>query len=555
MLKSLRIKNYAIIDDLSIDFEDGFNVFTGETGAGKSIIFGALSLLFKGRSDTSLIKHGKDKAVIEGVFSIKDDYIKKLLDEQDIEYDDELIIKRVFSVDNHNSIKVNQSSVTLNFLNELLNPFIDIHSQKDNQLLYVKSYQLLLLDKFSNNSDLLNKYRIAYNNYLSLKKQYEDLKNNTYSEREIEFYKYDLNELEEANISINEEEELETNEKLFKENEKYAQIYNEAYDLYNKDNGIKEQLYSLLQSINSIDDNLNDKVLSYKNKFEEDYYSLDENISQILLYLKSLIDNDLNIEAIEERLYIYNKLKRKHKCDTNGLITLKEELKAKIEAFEDRDKVLNEKLNEVNKSLESVNKIGEELSVSRRNNAKELERLILIETNELLLKNCKFEILINKVEPNNNGLDDVDFLVCMNKGEELKPLRNIASGGEVSRLMLALKSVFSKISSTDLLILDEIDTGVSGNVANVVGEKIAKISKNTQVLCISHLALVAAYADSHYLIYKEDDNVETTTKVRKLSTDDIIKELASMSSSDNNTKALAAASEIYNKAQKTKSEI
>lgn len=555
MLKSLRIKNYAIIDDLSIDFEDGFNVFTGETGAGKSIIFGALSLLFKGRSDTSLIKHGKDKAVIEGVFSIKDDYIKKLLDEQDIEYDDELIIKRVFSVDNHNSIKVNQSNVTLNFLNELLNPFIDIHSQKDNQLLYVKSYQLLLLDKFSNNSDLLNKYRIAYNNYLSLKKQYEDLKNNTYSEREIEFYKYDLNELEEANISINEEEELETNEKLFKENEKYAQIYNEAYDLYNKDNGIKEQLYSLLQSINSIDDNLNDKVLSYKNKFEEDYYSLDENISQILLYLKSLIDNDLNIEAIEERLYIYNKLKRKHKCDTNGLITLKEELKAKIEAFEDRDKVLNEKLNEVNKSLETVNKIGEELSVSRKNNAKELERLILIETNELLLKNCRFEILINKVEPNSNGLDDVDFLVCMNKGEELKPLRNIASGGEVSRLMLALKSVFSKISSTDLLILDEIDTGVSGNVANVVGEKIAKISKNTQVLCISHLALVAAYADSHYLIYKEDDNVETTTKVKKLSADDIIKELASMSSSDNNTKALAAASEIYNKAQKTKSEI
>ncbi|MBQ3419184.1 MAG: DNA repair protein RecN [Erysipelotrichaceae bacterium] len=555
MLKSLRIKNYAIIDDLSIDFEDGFNVFTGETGAGKSIIFGALSLLFKGRSDTSLIKHGKDKAIIEGVFSIKDDYIKKLLDEQDIEYDDELIIKRVFSVDNHNSIKVNQSNVTLNFLNELLNPFIDIHSQKDNQLLYVKSYQLLLLDKFSNNSDLLNKYHIAYNNYLSLKKQYEDLKNNTYSEREIEFYKYDLNELEEANIDINEEEELETNEKLFKENEKYAQIYNEAYDLYNKDNGIKEQLYSLLQSINSIDDNLNDKVLSYKNKFEEDYYSLDENISQILLYLKSLNDNDLNIEAIEERLYIYNKLKRKHKCDTNGLITLKEELKAKIEAFEDRDKVLNEKLNEVNKSLETINKIGEELSVSRKNNAKELERLILIETNELLLKNCKFEILVNNVEPNSNGLDDVDFLVCMNKGEELKPLRNIASGGEVSRLMLALKSVFSKISSTDLLILDEIDTGVSGNVANVVGEKIAKISKNTQVLCISHLALVAAYADSHYLIYKEDDNVETTTKVKKLSTDDIIKELASMSSSDNNTKALAAASEIYNKAQKTKSEI
>lgn len=555
MLKSLRIKNYAIIDDLSIDFEDGFNVFTGETGAGKSIIFGALSLLFKGRSDTSLIKHGKDKAVIEGVFSIKDDYIKKLLDEQDIEYDDELIIKRVFSVDNHNSIKVNQSNVTLNFLNELLNPFIDIHSQKDNQLLYVKSYQLLLLDKFSNNSDLLNKYRIAYNNYLSLKKQYENLKNNTYSEREIEFYKYDLNELEEANISINEEEELETNEKLFKENEKYAQIYNEAYDLYNKDNGIKEQLYSLLQSINSIDDNLNDKVLSYKNKFEEDYYSLDENISQILLYLKSLIDNDLNIEAIEERLYIYNKLKRKHKCDTNGLIALKEELKAKIEAFEDRDKVLNEKLNDVNKSLETVNRIGEELSVSRKKNAKELERLILIETNELLLKNCKFEILINKVEPNSNGLDDVDFLVCMNKGEELKPLRNIASGGEVSRLMLALKSVFSKISSTDLLILDEIDTGVSGNVANVVGEKIAKISKNTQVLCISHLALVAAYADSHYLIYKEDNNVETTTMVKKLSGEDIIKELASMSSSDNNTKALAAASEIYNKAQKTKSEI
>lgn len=551
MLKNLRIRNFAIIDDLSIEFDKGFNVFTGETGAGKSIIFNALSLLFKGRSDSSLIKTGKDKAIIEGVFEIKDENIKNILNEQDIDYDDELIIKRVIGQDNHNSIKINESNVTLNFLMELLNKYIDIHSQKDSQLLYNKAYQLSLLDKYINNEDLLKQYDDAYLKYLKVNNEYNELLNNNYNEREIEFYKYDLNELLEANLDIKEEDELELLEKRYKDIEKYINIKNNISNLYNSNSGIKEKIYDLINELN-VDDEIINK---YKETIKDIYYSLDENINGLIDDLNDLDDKYLNIESIEERLYIYNKLKRKHKCDTKALIALQDDLKAKIAAFEDRDVVLNEKLKEVNIAKEIALKIATEISNKRKSYALKLQEAILKETKDLLLNNCTFKIQIDKCDLNHNGIDDVEFLVSMNLGEDLKPLRNVASGGEMSRLMLALKSIFSSISTVDLLILDEIDTGVSGNIALAVGEKIAKISKNIQVLCISHLSPVAACANSHYLIYKEDDEKETKTSVKKLNKEEIIEELAAISNTNKNSKAYDAALELYNTAQQLTKEL
>ena len=541
MLRSLNIKNYAIIDNLTIDFDRGFNVFIGETGAGKSIIVGALSFLLKGRSDSSIIKTGKDKAIIEGVFEIQDQDIINKLKQQDIEVDNEIIVKRVISKDNHNSIKINESNVTLNFLTELFSDYVDIHSQKDNHFLFNRKNQLSLLDRYAQNNQLLIKYSKAYDNYLSIKKEYDELLNNTYNEKEIEFYKFDFNELNDANLSIDEEQELESHEKRYKESENYIKSLSNAIEYYDQNYGIKENLYNLNNALN-IDD---EEVKNIASEIQDIYYSLDDKISKLKSILASFTSDDLNIESIEERLYIYSKLKRKHKTDVEGLLKIQNELSNKILSFEDRDRVLLEKEKEVNDAYNIAKELADNIHNARFDAAKALSLEVSKEAIDLLLVNINFDIVFNETTLNPLGYDEVEFMVSLNKGEELKPLRNVASGGEISRLLLALKVVFSKLSNTELLILDEIDSGVSGRVALSIGEKIAKIGKDIQVLCISHLAPVAACANSHYLIYKEDDDESTYTNVKKLNEDELIKQLAIISNTSEDDTALAAARELY----------
>lgn len=543
MLRSLRIKNFAIIDDVSIEFEKGFNVFTGETGAGKSIIVNALSYLFKGRSDSSLVRNGFDKAIIEGVFELDDENIKNKLNDQDIDYDGLLIVKRVIGKDNRNSIKVNESSVTLNFLQDLLSSYVDIHSQRDSQLLFEKKNQGLVFDKYCSLS--FYEYKEAYNAYLKVLAEYDDLLNNTYNERDIEFFKYDLEELEKADLRLDEVEELEELEKKLKDKEKYTSLLDKSLSIYNDDGGLKENFYELINCLN-IDD---DSIINIKEQLNDLYYSLDEQMNKLDKFYASLNDEDYNLESIEERLYTYSKLSRKHKMDTKGLLVLLDDLRAKIASFEDRDRVLAEKKNELDKAYNKAFELAKEISNIRKNKAKDLSKAIKQETSDLLLDNCIFEVNITNKDLGPTGIDDIEFLIAMNKGDTLKPLKNVASGGEMSRLLLALKAVFIKLSNTDLLILDEIDTGVSGKAGMLIGRKIAKIAKNCQVLCISHLSMVATYANSHFYIYKEDDADKTCTRIKKLDEDGIIRELANISNSVVDDNSLAAARDLYNLAK------
>ena len=545
MLKSLRIKNFAIIDDIQIEFEKGFNVFTGETGAGKSIIVTALSYLFKGRSDSSLIRNGYDKAIIEGVFLIDDKNLKEELFKQDIDMEDEIIVKRVIDKDNHNSIKINQSSVTLNYLTDLLSKYVDIHSQKDSQYLFNSSNQLQLFNRYCNFNDKLNEYAILYREYKKINDEYDDLLNNVYNQREIEFFKYDLQELEDAKLDINEEKGLIEKEKLLKSREKYLGVLNNALAIYNNDGGLKESFYELINSLNIQDD----EITTIKEKINSLYYDLQDELDKLDNILNKLSDSDLNIEQIEERLFTYSKLSRKHKTDTNGLIALLADLKAKVESFDNREFVITEKQKQRDSAYNRAYKLAKEISDIRKAKAIELSKDIKKETDDLLLNNCLFKVNIQEKELGVNGIDSIEFLLSMNKGEELKPLKNVASGGEVSRLLLALKAVFVRLSNTDLLILDEIDTGVSGKVGLMMGKKIAMIAKDCQVLCITHLASVAACANQHYYIYKEDIDGKTTTKIRQLDNKQIINELANISSSSDDENALLAAKDLYNKAQ------
>ena len=546
MLKSLYIKNYAIIEELELSFSDGFTVFTGETGAGKSIIVGALSYLIKGKADPTVIRRGADKAIIEGIFSIED-YMREALDEADIDYDDELIIRRVISADNHNSIKINQCSVTLAFLTSLFEEHIDIHSQKDSQYLLNKKNHLTLLDRYVKQEDLFDQYRTSYREYKKAESQYKELLNNTYSERELEFYRFDLNELEEAKLDLEEEDDLLNKEKRYKSAEKYITTLNSAIEIFDGDAGIKEQLSTLIRGLNLDDEVVND----VKDKIENIYYDLNDQTDRLKQILNSFGDEDLNIEYIEERLYTYSKLKRKHATDTQGLLDKLNELKEKIAFFDDREYVLAEKKKELDQLYQKALAMAKKIHEIRAEKAKALQDEVVRHANDLVLPNTVFEIVLNPVDLNSNGIDDVEFYVAMNKGEVPKPLKNAASGGEISRLMLALKAVFNAYSATSLAIFDEIDTGVSGKVALAIGQKIADIAKSTQVLCITHLAAVAACAKEHFYIYKNDEAGYTNTSVKQLNQDEIINELAMISTSENSKAALDAARQLYKTAQES----
>ena len=546
MLKSLYIKDYAIIDELNIEFNDGFNVFTGETGSGKSIIVGALSYLIKGKADPSLIRKDADKTIIEGVFTIEE-YMKDKLNEAEIDYDDELIVRRIISKDNHNSIKINQCSVTLAFLTDLLQEHVDIHSQKDSQFLLNKNNHLYLLDRYSKIQDKLFEYQLSYNNYKTILDEYNQLQNNTYNEEEIEYLNFNLKELEAAKLDINEEDELINLEKRYKSSEKYINSLQSIIELYDSKDGVDDNLNQIIRLLN-LEDN---DILNIKNNIESLNYSLKDEIDKIKNIFNTFTDQDINIDTIEERLYTYSKLKRKYNTDTSGLIDKEKQLRERIRFFEDKDYVLSEKKKELDKAEKEALSLANELHDIRFKNSIKLEKQVVSEIVDLLFENVQFHVDFKQKELGINGIDDVEFLINLNKNEDLKPLRNVASGGEISRFMLALKSVFASISDLSLIIFDEIDTGVSGKAALTIGQKMAAIAKNKQVLTITHLAAVAACADHHYYIYKVDDKDKTKTLIKQLNREEIIKELANISSADNSDISIKAAEELYNSAQES----
>ena len=543
MLKSLYIRNYAIIDELNIEFAPFFNVFTGETGAGKSIIVGALTFLIRGKADPGIIKSGQDKAIIEGVFSV-DETMNDLLKEAEIDHDGEIIVRRVISRDNHNSIRINEMSVTLNFLSQLFADHIDIHSQKDNQYLLNKRNHLYLLDRYVNEDELYERYDTAYKNYQERAKEYRELSENTYNEAELEYYRYDCKELQEAQLDVNEEEQLLQKENRYKSQEKYIDMLSNALELYDGDHGVKENLSMIIKDLN-VSDGTIDEV---RENLDNIYYQLNDEFDK-LKDLYATFDEELDIDQIEQRLYTYSRLKRKHDTDVEGLLKKQKQLEDRIAFFLDKDHVLNEKKKECDEAFEKAHEIAHEIHAKREQKARELEELISSQCDDLLLHNVSFEIRMEETELGPHGIDDVEFYIALNKNEEPKPLRNVASGGEISRLMLALKAVFTSISEVFLVIFDEIDTGISGKTALAVGQKIARIAEDKQVICITHLPSVAACADAHYYIYKEDDLLETRTKVKKLDHDEIIKELAYISSLDDSPSALQAAEQLYVTAQ------
>lgn len=545
MLIDLHVKNFAIIDNININFKSGMTVLTGETGAGKTLIIDAIGLLFGKRASVDLIRHGEEKCIIEGVFSEINEDIKSIFLELDIPFSDEdyLIIKREIFANGKSTCRVNGNLITLGQLVEITDQIGDIHSQFDTQgLVNPKNYL-----QFINNSEidkLVLDYQSELKNYKKLLNKYNALiSRQNQDQTRIEFLKYQINELDKASISLEEEEELLEQFKVLNNYENIYQNINTFLNLY-QDNNVLESIYSSISNLQKLNE-FEKKYEPLVKNLEEAYYLIEDIYQEVSHQDFSSFDIS-QLEYINERLGFYADLRRKYKMSTQEVIDYHLKIKEEVSEIENYDFNINELQKNLKKSYHIVLDLGQNITSKRKTSAEIIQKEIKKHLADLQLKNTDFQITFEKAKENNflddsifknDGLDTIDFLVSFNKGEPLKSLSKVASGGEMSRFMLALKSIVAEKLSLQLMIFDEIDSGVSGLVAYSISEKIKQISKKSQVLCITHLPQVAANGDYHLKIIKKIENERTFSEALDLSIAQRINEIAKMISNGNVTEA------------------
>ncbi len=545
MLSQLKIKNFAIIDDLTIAFDDQMTVLTGETGSGKSIIIDAINLLLGERASNEMIRFDKEKAIVEGVFFYDNPKIKQLLDESGIvDEENMLIINREISKNGRNLCRLNGQFITVNQLKQIGSYLVDVHVQHDTTRLINTSNYLYFIDSFCDESfsDDLKTYQMSLNKYLETMKKYKQLiKENEQNQEKLDFYQFQQNEFKQANISLSEYDELNEKRNHYINYDKIFENLNTAYHQL-VENKVLENIYdsanhlSKLSTISPKYSELNDTLLSA-------YYQLDD-LSKILSdEIQDLDYNPNELDQIESRLNVYSTLKRKYKMEIEALIDYQKGLNEKMEKIENFDMILKDLQVALKKQFEETLSIALKLREQRKNVSKDIEMNLLNHLRDLKLSNTTFHIVFNEISIdesqylndkifNDTGLDTVDFHVSFNLGEPTKPLSKVASGGELSRFMLGLKTILTEKQNLSTIIFDEIDTGVSGITASAISQKIKSISKYTQVLCISHLPQVASISDHHLYISKVEENNRTYTNVQLLNEDERILEIAKMIAGD-----------------------
>ena len=545
MLKYLYIKDFIILDEVHLDLQDGFSVFTGETGAGKSIFVDAISLLCGQRASGDLVRKGKTNSIIEGVFDFSD--IKNMdviLSNLDIDISEDVIITRELKSDGKSSIKINHRMFNLSIVKELMDNVIDIHSQHDTQYLLKSNNHLYLLNNYLGEEELIDKVTKLYKEYKNLKNEMDDALNEVYNPDDIEFYNYEIDEIDKANLIVGEDEIIALKEKEYLSISKNLEKLNTAIGIF--EGGFQDDFFE----INKLTQNFEIDIIENANTvIKSAYYDVDEAINSIRNYVDKLDISEQDINELQERSFEINRLKRKYGGSIESILKYEEELLHKIEIINNRQEYLDNMNIKVNKALDNFKREANKLSDIRIKKSKLLDKEIEQILKDLMLPNAIFKTNITTDALNKNGINDIEFLISMNKGEELKPLSKVASGGELSRLMLGLKVIFSKLQGISTIIFDEIDTGVSGPVATSIGKKMKDLSNNAQVFSISHLAQVAACANSHYHVSKSSDDSKTSTQIVLLDENTRIKELAILSSGEATDISLEAAKELYRKNQ------
>ena len=541
MISSLHIRNIGIIEDLSIDFNKGLNVLTGETGAGKTLIIDSLQIISGGRFSKEMIRKGENNSFVE---------LCLYCPENEKAIEGNIIVSREININGKNMCKINGRMVTVNELKDFMKQFIEIHGQNDNQNLLDSKLHLKYLDGFIGTEILgkdKEKYRALYNRYLEIK---EELKQNYGDDKErqrkLDLLRYQTEEIEQAKLKENEEEGLEEKRNLFLNSEKIVENLTEADNLLSE-NTIDSLSMAIraLEKIESIDK----KYEKASNSLKSSYYELQELARDINGYKEDVYFDEEERNNIEERLDIIYSLKRKYGNSIQEILEYNKQIQEEIEHIENLEEYNNKLRIELKKIEKEMNILGKKISVVRIEYAEKLSKSINQELVDLEMKNAKINVKVDYKEDEffKNGKDIVKFYITTNLGEDEKELSKIASGGEMSRTMLAIKKVLADTDKIPVLVFDEIDTGISGKAANSVAIKLKAIAKKHQVMCISHLPNIAAVADYNYFISKNVKEERTKTQIKLLKENEVIEEIARISSGEINEVTLQYAYELRNK--------
>jgi len=564
MLGDLQVKNFAIIEQLSLSFSEGLNILTGETGAGKSIIVGALEMLFGSRAKTDIIKNGKEAAYIEASYFIDlPDKLKKILKEAGVELDPEiLLLSREIRRNGRNRCRINGQLVPLKLIKEVAEFLVDIHGQHEHQNLLQNSYHIELLDELlpGDIKDKLTKIEKVFYRLTEIKKEKERL-NNQVSERarRLDIIEYQLAEIESANLKPGELNEIKSKLKRL---ENIEDISASIYKAINSISMDQPNHKALLDQLGKISSDLS-KIVEFDKDLKElseladqSFYSLQELNFQLQDYHDQIDYNQSELSELRERLDIINTMRRKYGETIQEILNYRNDLikeKQDLESIEDKLSNLEKKEEKLNSEY---NALDNEISKARKKQAQWLETEILNELNDLAMEDARFEVEFKKGEISPQGRDKVKFLISTNLGGELKELSKIASGGEISRIMLAFKSIIAGHDKVRTIIFDEIETGVGGETARQVAARLYSISTERQVISISHLPQIASLADRHFFIYKETENQITKTKIERLDETEREEEIARMISGDRKTETgLKHASELLKEAESFKASI
>ena len=550
MLTQLSIKNYALINELKIDFSSGLSIITGETGAGKSILLGALGLVLGNRADSSTLKDNSKKCIVEAKVSIANYNLREFFEEVDLDYEDHTIIRREILPSGKSRAFVNDTPVNLSILNDLRSNLIDVHSQHQTLSLSDTNFQFSVIDALAKNASKIENYKKGLIKLKNLKKQLEDLKTSQREANQQHDYNLHLfNELNDANLEIDEQEILE--EKLEKLNniEDIKINLSEALEI-----SINEEI-GLQTLLNTLENRLS-KISS----FSKEYKDLSDRITSVKIELDDIVseleDENDNVEfnpneaeELNDRLQLIYNLQKKHYVNSNKeLLEIFEDLSNKIIAVESSEEVINQKESEIKEVEQKLNDLAAKISKARQKVIPTLQSALQSLLSDLGMQNARFSIKVNlKDSYFSNGKDELQFLFSANKGGSFGELKKVASGGELSRIMLAIKKLLSENISLPTIIFDEIDTGVSGEISNKIAIIMQQMSKQMQVITITHLPQIAAKGNNHYKVYKEDINNTTTTNLRLLNPDERIVEIAEMlSGKEFSETAITHAKELLN---------
>lgn len=538
MLSQLAISNIAVIKKCEFMLSGGLNVLTGETGAGKSLIIDSLNLILGERGNRELIRHGEKKARVEALFFLCDEE-KKLLEKEVGEFDgNEFIVSREIYEDGRNVCKINGEMSTVSGLREIGHALLNIHGQNDGQKLLNRANHMEFVDGYADNGDILDEYKKLYSECKEIKKKIESLHSDESEKlKRLDMIKFWLSEIDDAKLSAGEEEELSARLKIIKNSEKLKQNIMSAQNaLYGGEVSVYSLLSDAVRNIQTASEC--DETLSEKNEILSDALYKIEDIARELSYYGDRMDfEEGELAEIEERLYLIQKLKSKYGQSEEEILEYADALRGEIEDIEFSDEKEKKFNCELEKVEEKLQKCADKLTKKRKAAADEISKGVCEELKFLDMEKVQFSVLVEKGSMTGNGQDKIEFFVSTNPAEPLKPLVNIASGGEMSRICLAIKTVLADADVVSALIFDEIDTGVSGRAAGKIGEKLKLLGDKKQVICITHLPQIAAAADSHYLIEKNFDNDTFNTDVRLLEREERICEIARIISGDSITES------------------